>query len=449
MLVVNPSTISGKSFTDIRTVSSIVPSADTAANTSTTTNDGAVVSQHGPTARKYLAVMPRTTSPFINAQLINTETDLIETLTVSGALSGSLAGAYNYDLTYSDEQSSWYLMVGNNIYPLTLSGTTLTIGASFTGPSQGTMTGDKTDLYWLDMSGTDTFTHRDLSGATNNVLTPPLTYLSTGLVSTRTAGRIRYSNGKIYMIGSYDGQATNEFQVYDIAGDSWTRLPLPPTKTGRLDDCILITDPDDNTHIWLYTGPSGLLNRMPQLLEFETAGESWTTRCFGSLLPGPLRDLTTDTTRLFQSFFSVNDSMSSGVADISNGDIITVLDINSSFTGTMDDVCNWGDNRATTILDYTGSGEFLGASAPMAVQWATSNQSSSPVLNAFVTLRLTIDGSSVRTIQLGGLDPDITSSLFSVKFSTSLKIDVLPIGGPSAPNSGEGSQVFAYIGINS
>jgi hypothetical protein len=204
-------------------------------------------------------------SPYISAKLYtDSERGLNHTyisLTISGALGEALlnSGLYGYlRLVYSTEQDKYYLKSDNasvkKVYPLTLSGTTLTIGtaidisAAFAGTSATIdMTTDGTDLWFLDTAGV--LKKYDLSAGTmSSALSAPSL---TGYFTTNVGPwRFDASSGYLWFAGwnstTVGGAKFTVFQKYNIATDTWSNVPLNAALANvTMSSAQLYFDPDE------------------------------------------------------------------------------------------------------------------------------------------------------------------------------------------------------------
>lgn len=223
----------------------------------------------GPSG-KYLKVLGLVGSPYLSAKLYDDATNVWTTLTISGAMEEA---ANQNDgtlfLAYSDEQSKYYLKTSGakKFYPLTLSGTTLTIGtavdisAAFAGVT-GTiaMVGDRTDLWFLDTAGV--LKVYDLSGA--SMSTAKAVPNLSGFALNVTYWKLHYANGYIWLFGAASAATTaviGKMQKYDIAGNSWSTPTTPSllTKTdgyvidGQWSTLTIYVDPTISTHFYVFT----------------------------------------------------------------------------------------------------------------------------------------------------------------------------------------------------
>lgn len=185
-------------------------------------------------AGKYVAVGYAAASPYITAKLYDDTTDTWTALTISGALAeATVSSNHQMILVYSDSQGKYYLKSNNTsvkkIYPLTLSGTTLTVGtaidfsAQFAGTSATvTMTSDRSDLYLMDTAGV--LKKYTIGGSSwSAALSAPSV---TGIYTTSMEGwKFHCTNGYLIFAACASGGLTTaltKFQTYNIAGNTWT-----------------------------------------------------------------------------------------------------------------------------------------------------------------------------------------------------------------------------------
>lgn len=223
-------------------------------------------------AGKYLIVTGAAGSPYMSAQLYDDALDTYTALTISGALgeAANQTDATMY-LTYSDEQGKYYLKTSGakKFYPLTLSGTTLTIGtavditAAFAGTTATiAMTGDRTDLWFLDTAGV--LKKYDLSAVSmgSALAVPSLTGFDT---TNTTYWKLHYANGYLWFFAAKTASASGiigKIQKYNISGNSWSTITIPAALTSAYwgaasesywSSIQLMIDPTVDTYFYIAT----------------------------------------------------------------------------------------------------------------------------------------------------------------------------------------------------
>lgn len=399
------------------------------------------------TANQILVLTGNSSTPFFKATLYDSVKNTVTNLTISGALAESATDLKDCSLVWLPTRSAWYFKSGGaaKVYPLTLSGTTLTVGTvidisgSFATATNTLMTADTTTgLFFFDNVAAvfKKFTTTGLSaGSFGSALTNPATGYSA------TAGdanemSFNYSNGKIYFAApSAAGVQVITFQEYDVTGNSWATKTWPAAlRLYPAKQCILIADPSNNTNLWIL-GSSNTNSDTPieNPVVFTWTSATNTSDQYCYLLAYSLAQLSTSglvpTTSINYPF--VNKNLKAGWASVTNGDIVFVAMAGGSATANMG-IWNIGTQWGRqTVVSYTGSGYLLGISAPISIDNA------SPVVpgNESVTMIVTIDGGTERWINLHGTDPKQTFTGFKLQFTTSLKIELVGGGNSSVPNA--------------
>lgn len=376
---------------------------------------------------KILRVVEWINSPFIEAFLVDLEANTETQLTISGALAGDEmdSGRYN-QLVYSSEQDKWYLKVADfeKIYPLTLSDTTLIIETPITyniggESSDQHMTGDGTDLFLLDVSTGDLRKYDLSAGTMGSAMTaPPVGYYTTD----SEGSQLEYSNGKLYLISSPNVDVNggiNYIAEYDIASNSWASLAVPdefkqyPAISSRL--CC---DPASSTYFYVFLAERydlGYNKNQSILVKYDTANE--TCDVVSILDKAKYAKYLTSTNRSGLAFENSTDKIlgtKGAFVDSTNGRIF--FDIVNGDTGYYD----FGTaNARRTLIDYTGTGKFLGAKCSMI------GSGGNFMIPMNVTLYVTIDGVDVHEYNISEFDSIDELLAISTPFSTSLKVEAL------------------------
>lgn len=208
---------------------------------------------------KIIFLRGKSASPYIEADIYDSDAKTLTGATISGVLTaddladagrtGTRAARPNF-LVYSTEQSKFYLKGCNTgahrVYPLTLSGTTITIGAAIDitatyaagKADEVAMTTDGTDLWFIDLSGNNGPRKYDLSASSMG--SAQLAPTTTNYYQT-TDSKVHYCNvflgttTKLYLISSPGlGNYSSIIQEYSIAGNTWTSRSLPAELTTLL-----------------------------------------------------------------------------------------------------------------------------------------------------------------------------------------------------------------------
>lgn len=411
---------------NIRSYSGMLPNAITGTKLDPSNNYGYLASFTG-TAGVYLFISGYTTTPYIKASLYNSTTRTRTPLTIAGALDENLSvGAYA-SLTYSDEQDKFYLLGGGTaalkVYPLTLSGTTLTIeadidlSASFTGDGNDVlMTGDRTDLFLFDTAD-GAFKKYDLSaGSLGAALDVPAAEYYVG---DNLRASLWYSDGNIYFISAGTDDVWNKtFQKYSITGNTWSSLTVPLYLQGMpAKDLCVIADDADDTYFYFWNGVNAAVE--PYLtrytvataaLDFIVGGQTQKTSLFNySGVP--------QFGAIIGSGYSATYPYSgkrAGVLDISKNDIMAL-------NGVTFDVLNFGENYGmATLADYTGAGSFLGVCVPY--KTGTYAYGSSTLVSGDCVFEVTIDGGTPRLLHLRDFFAHELFRTVKIPFATSIVI---------------------------
>lgn len=439
---------------DLRTIAALATGVDTELDAfAASTINGSLISW-GPTANSFLILKGDTSSPYFKATLYNSSTKTATVLTISGALSGTITSNLSAGLTYSTEQSGWYLKFGGAaasclVYKLTLSGTTLTVGASFDidGSFSGNaddilMTGDKTDLYFLDVSD-GSLKKYDLSGASMGAA---LTAPATGYYTTNnTESHFGYSNGKIYFLSATaSGGIPTLFQEYNIGGNSWTTKTVPLSMRNVPNNQLtMLCDTDNNTDVYFFVPPIDTTTTPTDghIIKWTSATDASEIYCFiATLLSGPQ---TASQGTGMPKYPDNRYAIRAGVLDVSTGDMVFVSGSTNCW-----DIHNAGTQWARqTIFNYTGSGVLIGLASGLT--WYASSGGVSTVFNSALSYAITVDGGTTRIINLGLFNANETGFSLNIPFATSLVIEVLGGIFTQGVTPEVGRTVLANVLINS
>lgn len=190
-----------------------------------------------PNSGKYIILGYHTASPYIRAVEVDPATGKTTNLSVSSGTVTNDSSAY-WTAAYISGTGAIYLYIrnstNNTILPITLSGSSLTIGTAInptsyittgsTGSGSTVMIGDgSTYLYFL-VTYTGELIRLDPSGPTwNQSLTDSSNAQTSQYTPTKTLWG--YSDGNVYRFSNGPSVALGE--RYNIAGNSWSSITMP------------------------------------------------------------------------------------------------------------------------------------------------------------------------------------------------------------------------------
>jgi hypothetical protein len=274
---------------------------------------------------------------------------------------------------------------------------------------------DKTDLYFLDVAD-GAMKKYDLSvPSMGAALTAPTAGYYVG---DNLPHAFVYSDGNIYLLSpqSVVGGLCDVFQQYSIAGNTWTAKTIPDVlRITVARSTVLIVDPDDDTYFYFWYGTDAgggdtvLIKYTLSTQTYEIIGS------MADMKPALVGDGALTTNRsLAPNAFSLSAAKRAGALDISNGDIVGA-------SAQLNVVCNFGTKYGMqTILNYMGSGFFLGTQAGVGML-----NYSADFLQSDVTLYITIDGGAERQYSLRDIYVGRMVNEFKIPFSTSIVIKAL------------------------
>jgi len=450
LMAIQPSTVNGIQKGYIKSQSAPLPSPYTGLGPQSGATTQGCLCAGSSTANQFLFITGQSTSPYFKASLYDSNKNTMTSLTISGALGETNSDLKDASLVWLPTRSAWYLKSGGaaKVYPLTLSGTTLTVGSSidisgsFATAANTLMTADvTTGLFFFDnVAGVlKKYTTSGLSaGSFGSALTNPAAGYSTTAGDASEMG-FNYSNGKIYFCApSVAAGLVVTFQEYSVAGDSWSTKTWPSAlKPFIAKSSMILADPTDNTYIWLLGAQNTTSDVYDPTLVRWTSSSN-TSEVYAQLTGCGL-GLRTGQSPTNQTVACVSKSIKSGVVSVSNGDMVFASGVTTAFycynVGTK-----W--NRVT-IFNYTGSGYLLGLAAPVGVQNSSGGAIAMPIMSP-VTFVVTIDGGTERWIQASGLTLDQAFLNIKLQFATSLKVEVVG-GGQQLNGSSPSGVVVANI----
>lgn len=402
----------------------------------------------GPTANQFLIVIPIATTPFIKADLYDSNTRKLTALTISSALAEVLYSANNTmaecSIGYSSGQTKWYIKGANTavhkVYPLSLSGTTLTVGTAIdisatyaaSKADEVAMTSDLTDLWFIDLSGNNGARKYTLPatgfGAAQTAPTNTGYYQATSSVTYNH--HFFYSNAKLYLLSSgADKGPVAVFQEFNIAGNSWTDKGVPAALSSEM--CSLvepIVDPASNTNIYFYLPYRADANTNsvpePMVVRYTLASNTSEIYCHLSASPWGGNLTTAPTDHIAGNGSGINNFSRAGAMSVANGDMVFVWQT----TTTAGDIHNVGTKWGrVTAWNYTGSGVLKGIACHSQIT-AGSSSAAGFELNMPVSAIITVDGDSTDRIScLHSSQPYETINGLNISFSTSIRVEF--VGG--------------------
>lgn len=392
------------------------------------------------TAGVYLMMTFKATTPYINqAYLYDAGANARTALTIAGAMDETVTTGYACKLVYSNEQDKFYLLSASatvaKIYPLTLSGTTLTIeadidvSAGFTSKGNKLlMTCDKTDLYILDVAD-GAFKKYDLSaGSLGAALTAPAAEY---YVTDNRFANFHYSDGNIYFLSgnNSNAEAATCFQKYNIAGNTWSHLSTAPAMSVYTADSVsVMTDVDDDAYVYAFCGTSNTNQPAASLWRYIPATDKWELVIVTNPLSPALQSYLAIAPAALWSYSPTSSAlaggMNAGVADFSEGDLINIHAAGLK-------VLNFGETWAKqTVLTYSGAGSLLGLQS--LILTGSYSEDGAVAVNRNILFEITIDGGSTYEYNPASGDFAGLQSL-NIPFSTSLSIKAM--AGMANPNS--------------
>lgn len=446
-----PATVSGIQKGYLRAQSAALPSPHTGLGPQTGATTQGCLCAGNSTANQFLFLTGQSTSPYFKASLYDSVKNTMTSLTISGALGETNSDLKDASLVWLPTRSAWYLKSGGaaKVYPLTISGTTLTVGSaidisgSFATAANTLMTADvTTGLFFFDnVAGVlKKYTTSGLSaGSFGSALTNPAAGYSATAGDASEMG-FNYSNGKIYFFApSVAAGLVVTFQEYSVAGDSWSTKTWPSMlKPFIAKSSMILADPTDNTYVWLLGAQNTTSDVYdPTLVRWKSSDN--TSEVYAQITGCGLA-LRTGQTPTTQTVACIAKCMRTGVVSVTNGDMVFA----SGAAGTTYYAFNCGTKwNRVTIFNYTGSGYLLGLSAPVGVQNSSGGAIAMPIMSP-VTFIVTVDGGTERWIQASGLSLDQAFLNIKLQFATSLKVEVVG-GGQQLNGSSPSGIVVANI----
>lgn len=426
---------------------------------------GAVMAKTG-TANRFLIVTPQTASPFIKADIYDSLLKKVTALTISGVLAETLSnGAKTCTdgvfLVWSTEQSAWYLKSANTtvskVYPLTLSGTTLTVGspidisATYANALMDTvaMTGDDTDLWFIDLAGNNGPRKYDLSGASFGSAQAAPT--NSGYYNAASAmlynHRFIGSSTKLWLASSTtDKGVLNVFQEFSIAGNAWTDKGVPAQcRNFYPGTCFIGVDPLSPTYVWFIQtqvadsalGPVA----EPQAVRWKVSTNSAEVYCmlkagtnaYSTLSSG---DGDNGAPNVLTNASGTDPSIHCIVVDETNDNLVFCTNDTARTSAGTQKIFNIGKKWGRkTVYEYTGSGYFHGLVTTKGYINGSSSSTSMPTVSS-VAYILTIDGTELPPIMMAAQSWDRAFD-FNIPFNTSIKVESLgtPVNATALTNA--------------
>lgn len=375
---------------------------------------------------KKIGIWRRATTPYIYAAEHNPATDTWTELTISGAL----ADDFSYDrmLGYCSTNSTIYLFDNtrnsiSQLYPFTLSGTTLTIGtpvdisaqvpnvtAAYEAKSTR-MTWNGTYLYFMN-SVTGALKRYEPNGATWSTL-------SSGWIYSRESDNwlFWYSDGNLYRY-AYPRDTTTgstkypRFTKYNIAGDSWS--DLTPIPLWRSDSPSIIQESSSGLGVLVDPNDDSVMYVVQQNLWFEynTAADTW--RYLGN--------------GYGTSSFN---AIGFGSSEVSKTALMSIADGYAWCYPGTGSYSHYVYFCGGNIISGTAFGTFPSAGKLKGIDISNFSNYDRPndYLNDF--LLISVDGGSYELMDMRDTAVPIESQNLNIVWTTSLKIKAFAINEPS------------------
>lgn len=338
-------------------------------------------------------------SPYLgNAVIYDAESLTPRSLNFSGAMSASPSGDCSNMFTYVSGQSKFYFLNNSgsdkNIYPISLSGTTLTIesGSKFewgTTFSSATgqymaMTADDSVLYAIDLQNDEMRAYTFGSGWGSLLAAP------TSLAQQEYYASFFKSGSYLYLIRTNSSSGAVTIEQYDIVGDSWTTLACDIVISGNQSRLSVSADYDDDSYFFL-------MGEDYWLYKYDTGTETY-------------QKITKTRSNTYQWFA---DQYASGpaVMDISNKEVFIKSRQEAQSATMIVDASFW----INPVVSYTGSGTLTGLA--FSAVWNGYFLRNNP----YAVARVVIDGSE-SLINVGSLTPAAASQNLDLTFSSSLEV---------------------------